>query len=98
MAEKATGANRKPREGAGKAPVRPARSRGAAAKPGGRTGTILTGEPTPEERWRMVAEAAYYIAEKRDFVGGDPACDWYEAEKQVEFALQQPERPAKGNA
>lgn len=38
---------------------------------------------TPEERWRMIAEAAYLIAEKRGFIGGDPAEDWYAAEAQI---------------
>lgn len=38
---------------------------------------------TAEERWRMIAEAAYLIAEKRGFVGGDPAEDWYAAEAQI---------------
>lgn len=37
----------------------------------------------PEERYRMVAVAAYYRAEKRGFVGGDPAQDWVDAEAEV---------------
>jgi hypothetical protein len=35
---------------------------------------------TPEERWHMVAEAAYYIAEKRGFGFGHPVDDWVAAE------------------
>ncbi len=42
---------------------------------------------TAEERWRMVAEAAYFIAEKRGFQNGDPAQDWIEAEKQIDAIL-----------
>ncbi len=39
---------------------------------------------SPEEWNRMVAEAAYYIAESRHFQGGDPNQDWIEAEKQIQ--------------
>lgn len=38
---------------------------------------------TAEERHRMIAEAAYYIAEQRGFQGGDPEQDWREAEAQI---------------
>ena len=38
---------------------------------------------TAEQRYRMIAEAAYYIAEKRSFAPGDPAKDWAEAEAQI---------------
>jgi hypothetical protein len=38
---------------------------------------------TPEERYRMICEAAYFLAEKRGFVG-DTANDWFEAERQIE--------------
>ena len=44
--------------------------------------------PTPEERWKMISDAAYYIAEKRGFLGGDPAQDWCEAERQLEERLK----------
>jgi hypothetical protein len=39
--------------------------------------------PTPEERYRMIAEAAYYIAERRGFTPGDPAKDWHDAEAEI---------------
>lgn len=42
---------------------------------------------TPEERWHMIEEAAYYQAEKRGFVGGDPAEDWAAAEVQIDAEL-----------
>jgi hypothetical protein len=35
----------------------------------------------------MVAEAAYYIAEHRDFRGGDPAADWLQAEREIDLRL-----------
>ncbi len=43
----------------------------------------------PEERYRMIAEAAYYRAEKRGFAGGDMAEDWCEAEAEIDRILQQ---------
>lgn len=43
-----------------------------------------------EERYRLIAEAAYYRAEKRGFQGGDPAQDWIQAEKEVEAKLSKP--------
>ncbi len=42
---------------------------------------------TPEERWNMIAEAAYYLAEKRAFAGGHPADDWAAAEAQIDAQL-----------
>ena len=42
---------------------------------------------TPEQRYRMVAEAAYHHAERRGFVGGDPLNDWLLAEKEVDKLL-----------
>ena len=36
-----------------------------------------------EQRYRMVAEAAYYIAERRNFAPGDAAADWAQAEMQI---------------
>ena len=54
--------------------------RAQAAKSG--TGTV-----TPEERWQMIAVAAYYHAEKRGFVGGNPAEDWAAAEAEIDAQL-----------
>lgn len=42
---------------------------------------------TPEERRRMIAEAAYFHAEQRGFQGGDEAQDWFEAEQEVDRLL-----------
>ncbi|MGC1954930.1 MAG: TIGR01841 family phasin [Gammaproteobacteria bacterium] len=39
---------------------------------------------TPLERWRMIGEAAYYQAEKRGFVGGNPMEDWAAAEQEID--------------
>ena len=42
---------------------------------------------TPEQRYCMIAEAAYYRAERRGFVGGDTANDWIEAEAEIKQLL-----------
>ena len=41
-----------------------------------------------EERWRMIAEAAYYLAQRRGFVGGDATADWLAAEAEVDGRLK----------
>jgi DUF2934 family protein len=43
----------------------------------------------PEERQRMVEEAAYYRAERRGFQGGSPEEDWLAAEAEIDTALTQ---------
>ncbi len=45
------------------------------------------GKVTPEERYRMIAEAAYFRAQQRGFEGGDPAKDWLEAEAEIDRKL-----------
>nr|VFK67933.1 MAG: phasin family protein [Candidatus Kentron sp. UNK]VFK73232.1 MAG: phasin family protein [Candidatus Kentron sp. UNK] len=39
---------------------------------------------SPLERWAMIAESAYYRAQKRGFIGGNPMDDWVEAEKEID--------------
>jgi hypothetical protein len=39
---------------------------------------------TSEERHRLIAEAAYYLAEKRGFQGGNPDQDWVEAATKID--------------
>lgn len=46
-----------------------------------------TGNVTPEQRYCMIAEAAYFRAESRGFEGGDPSQDWVEAEAQIDALL-----------
>lgn len=41
----------------------------------------------PELRHRMIAEAAYFMAERRGFSGGDPVQDWLEAEAEITVML-----------
>lgn len=50
---------------------------------------------TSEERYHMIAEAAYFRAESRSFVMGDTAQDWLEAEAEIDRMLQQPSAQAK---
>lgn len=45
------------------------------------------GNITAEQRCRMIAEAAYYRAEKRGFTGGDPNQDWLQAEMEIDRHL-----------
>jgi hypothetical protein len=40
-----------------------------------------------EERARMVAEAAYFRAQRRGFRNGDPKRDWIEAEAEIDAML-----------
>jgi hypothetical protein len=40
-----------------------------------------------EERQRLIAEAAYFIAERRGFAGGSPDEDWRQAEAEVDSRL-----------
>ena len=42
---------------------------------------------TPEERWKMIAVAAYHKAEKRGFAPGYELEDWTEAEKEIDKLL-----------
>ncbi len=44
-------------------------------------------EPTPAERREMVAVAAYYLAERRNFAPGGAESDWLLAEQQIEDLL-----------
>ncbi len=39
---------------------------------------------SPAERMKMIAETAYYLAQKRGFTGGNELTDWMAAEKQVD--------------
>lgn len=41
----------------------------------------------PEERYRMIAEAAYFRAERRGFAAGYELQDWLEAEAEIDKQL-----------
>ena len=42
---------------------------------------------TVEQRAQMIAEAAYYLGEKRGFTGDDSQYDWFEAENKIDRLL-----------
>jgi len=41
-----------------------------------------------QQRRQMIAEAAYFRAERRGFSGGDPVMDWLEAEREIHTVLE----------
>lgn len=49
---------------------------------------------TPDERRRMIAEAAYFRAEHRDSESGGSLSDWLEAEAEVDALLKRPAKPS----
>jgi len=56
-------------------------------------------KPGAQDRYVMIAEAAYYRAEKRQFALGDPLQDWLEAEAEVDQILSQgTKRPTRTRA
>jgi len=46
--------------------------------------------PTSDQKHHMIAEAAYFRAERRGFAEGDPADDWFLAEVEIEESLKTP--------
>lgn len=58
-----------------------------AAAPRRPAGRGKSGLVTPEERNRLIAEAAYYKAEKRAFAQGWELGDWIEAEAEIDAQL-----------
>jgi hypothetical protein len=55
-----------------------------------RSSAIKKPSITPEERWKMISDAAYYIAEKRGFQNNNPEADWLQAEAQIDATLMAP--------
>lgn len=47
-------------------------------------------DPSPEEVWKQIAEAAYYKAKARGFAPGGEVQDWIEAEAEVMHRLGRP--------
>jgi hypothetical protein len=58
----------------------------ATAKPVVSTATIAL---PPEQRRGYIEVAAYYIAERRGFQGGDAAADWALAEAEIDRLLRE---------
>ena len=78
-----------------KATARKSNAKASAPQPAKRTPTINKPKGratrqhviTSEERQRMIAEAAYYLAEKRGFQGGNSQQDWFEAAAQIDRVM-----------
>lgn len=49
--------------------------------------TVITPTPSPEELNGMIATAAYYLAEERNFTPGHELDDWLEAERRIRATL-----------
>jgi hypothetical protein len=71
----------------GRAPRAQATATRTPARGKGAKSTTSPVEVTAEERWRMIAVAAYHRAEKRGFEQGSAEDDWFEAEKEVDALL-----------
>ncbi|OBS10535.1 DUF2934 domain-containing protein [Acidihalobacter prosperus] len=63
------------------ATAKPAASRSRKSKTSGTT------QVTPEQRYRMIAEAAFYIAESHGFDPARSLNDWLEAEGAIDARL-----------
>jgi hypothetical protein len=50
---------------------------------------MIMSKVSDEQRRQMIAEAAYFRAERRGMKGGDPVADWIEAEAEVDERLRQ---------
>ena len=71
-----------------KTAAKPASSK--AAKPAAAKTTTRRAKAkavSPVQRYMMIAEAAYFRAEKRGFGGTDAWHDWYEAEREIDGML-----------
>ncbi len=78
-----------PSTGTAKPAAKPAAKKAPAAKkPGAKAVATKPKAPklkvTPEQRHFMIAEAAYYRAERRGFEGGYEWQDWLDAEMEIE--------------
>ena len=66
------------------------------------TTTNILGSPlrtiNPDERNRMIREAAYFRALKRGFKNGDPLQDWVAAEREIDGWLKSRERDNRPRA
>lgn len=56
-----------------------------------------TDDRTQGKRHQMIAEAAYFRAENREFRGGDALRDWYEAEAEIDAQLRPTGRRREAN-
>jgi len=88
------------------AKAKPARKSATRKRTTKKVANRLTAKPVPktsrakaepsdsirgEQRFRMIAEAAYYRAEKRRFIGGSDVEDWIAAEAEIDARLRRGE-------
>ena len=76
-----TAAEAAPKIKADKPTAKTAPAKGKAGKSNGATPI------TPEQRYRMICDAAYFRAERRGFIGGNSAEDWTAAEVEIDGLL-----------
>lgn len=76
--------------GKGKPKANAPRNTGGSASPSDPTPSNPHELISPEERQRLIAEAAYFRAAERGFQGGDPVEDWLSAEAEINRALPPP--------
>jgi hypothetical protein len=79
-----------PSERTGRVTQRSSAVAAGVATPGASTAPGQSAPRTPvtaEARWRMIAEAAYFKAQRRGFIGGDATHDWAEAEAEIDAWL-----------
>lgn len=69
------------------APAKPAATKPASAAKPANAAKPEIAKPSPAERTKMIAEAAYYLAQKRGFGNGNELADWAAAEKQVDALI-----------
>ena len=60
------------------------------------SGTASPDRVSPEARERMIAAAAYSLAEQRGFQNGSPEDDWLRAEREVDEFLTETRRARSG--
>lgn len=72
-----------------KPPVAHASRRGLRA-PQARQGSGAAASISPEQRHAMIAEAAYYRAQRRGFAAGRELQDWLAAEADIDRTLGEP--------
>lgn len=77
-----------PAKGNGEMPVPPKVARKAPAKKAESRPRSIGGV-TPEQRYRMICDAAYFRAERRGFVGGNAVQDWLDAESEIDELLRE---------
>lgn len=64
--------------------------RARAAAPVRAEESSVRAAPSPEQRRAMIAEAAYYRAQRRGFAPGAELQDWLAAEAEIDRALAEP--------